>query len=459
MAECDHPSMMPATDRDLLLGELVEPLVRSWRRILLAAAAVTAVTALLGGIYYVRQSTLSTFVVTFRPTFDEATIDQYPGRQPFALGNILQPSIIDRSVRRLGADHYCGGDDVGADLRGRYLTPLYPPSDEVRVTRPIFQLVFEPRGACAGLPDDLALKLLSGILAEWASDAVERRGVLQLSAAIITPEIFTHTVDSPIFVRAERVREAILRVDREMAQFKEQPGAEFVRLSDLTLDMLQFRLESVMGPLDRLIVTSIGAAGAADQQWLTDALAAAEIEQRRAQQEAESLRVSLHEYAAMTPDEASLKNPATLDSRESFKQELARSYVKASVRASRQTATVDRYRTLRAAITTQRGIAPPPAVLERTLAALVRDAGAITADFNRLYKLFSQTRVGDQGLLYRIEQGPEAAMVKPFTFRSLMLLLIGVAFGSAALIAGVVLLRSHWRWLLQGEPARSNGAE
>lgn len=450
---------MTTSGGNISLGELVEPIVRAWRRIVLAAAAAAAVAAVAGGIYYVRQPMLRTVAVTFRPTFDEAGIDKYPGGQRFLLDDVIQPSIVDRSVRRLGADQYCDADEVGANLRARFLTPVHPPSNEVRVIRPIFQLVFERRGRCAALPDDVAIKLLSGILAEWASDAVERRGVLDASRTVVTPELFAHAVNSPTFVRADRAREAVLRVLRDLELFRQQPGAELIRLPGVSLEAVRFRLQGLMPPLERLIVTATVAAGSSQSVWLMDALSAAEIEERSAQQQAESRRIALHEYASMTPAEVSLKDDGSQVNREQFKQELTRGLVTAAELASQKAAIAERYRALRSAVAAQQGAVPPLSVLEATLAELVRNAVEATADLNRLCNRFSQTRVGDQAQLYRIERGPEITVNKAFALRDLLLLLIGVAFGSLVLLAGGVLMRSHWRWLLQGEPAKSSAAE
>jgi hypothetical protein len=397
--------------------------------------------------------------VTFRPTFNEASIDKYPGGQRFLLADVIQPSVIDRSVSRLRAEQYCGADAVGANLRGRFLSPVHPTGNEVRVTRPIFQLVFEPGADCAALPDDVALRLLSGILAEWATDAVERRGVLNSSKIIMSPQIFTYAMDSSVFVRADRVREAILLVLGDVEQFKQQPGADMVRVADLTVDVLQFRLRGVLVELDRFIVASSAAGGASGRHWLNEALATAEIAQRAAKERADSRRLALHEYASAAPATVLSNTDVPQDGRDQLKQELTREFITASEIATRNASMAARYRALRAAALAQRVVAAPSTVLEKRLDGLVREAGEITADFNRLYNLFSETRIGDQGLLYRIEQGPEIVMAKRFGLREFLFLLTGVAFGSIALMAVSMLLRKHWRWLFQSKTARSTGAE
>ena len=90
---------------------------------------------------------------------------------------------------------------------------------------------------------------MSEVLEEWAVESQERRGVLKVRAAVLSPEVFVlpDAANMSLLVRADLVRAAMVRVIANISEVEKLPGADLVRAGEnqATLAEVRVRLEDL----------------------------------------------------------------------------------------------------------------------------------------------------------------------------------------------------------------------
>lgn len=479
--------MTPLDGRDdeILLADLVLPVVQSWRLVAKGTLGLTLIAAVGGGAYYLLQPTKWTASVTFRLVFDEAARGKYPDGHSLAPTDILKGSIVAPVLEKNGRSEYCTPHEFGSGLTVHEV-PTAPPgaAEGVRLVQPEYQLGYVRSPACSSLPENVVLKTLIDIIEGWAKDSVERRGAMNTRMSPLTPAVF----DQPRFAaetlvaRADLIRKAVTRVIENIAEVQQLPGIELVRVRETRTSVaeLQSRMQDlIQARLDPLMMTAAAISRQQSGRWVNQAIRGAAAEHRLARRRAEAYRSALREYSASTThiltDELRRVDARKLadtlngvlierlmqmsERSEKFRQDLTQQFIAASSEAVKKEWAVERYRALSSSTGSAPTGTPSVEAMATELERIISDARRITEDFNKLYAAFSQTSFNGGLAIYRIERAPAATIVRGFTLRAYLFLLIGVAFGSLILFSLGAFVLFHGRALLQAAAARNTSAK
>lgn len=499
----DSPRNTETEDEGVSLAEVFRPIAGrgAWiRKITLVAGLL----ALLGGIFYlVLQPAVRVASLQFVPTFDRADKGEYPNGLPFSSADIVSPLILSQVYAANQIGEFCAEDrfaagfvvlesspelqflrqEVDARLSDARLTVIerqriqeeYVERRETLHPRYALQFI-QPRD-CKAIPEPLVLKAMTEVLQGWATDAVQRRGVMRLRVSILSPAIFDQADTRPEneLIRADLLRQAVARVISNISAVEALPGAQLIRGSDRNVSFAEVRAEledlqaSRLGPVIALAGRGLGEQAS---RWAQQALQTATNRQRVVQGRAEAYARALREYsgvptAARQPDRAAGGSPATSDvqsltpeidstfidrivqlsaSNTAFRQEITRQAIAASVEAVELSAVVEQYRQLIAWLGD-----PPPAGTEPVAAMLARfstQAREATKRFNEIYEEFSKRATSASAVMYRIEAPPHLEIIRTFDFRRLMLFVVFVLLVVPVLLIIVILARYHSRQLL-----------
>jgi hypothetical protein len=234
------------------------------------------------------------------------------------------------------------------------------------------------------------------------------------------------------------------------------PGAELVRAGNDGISLRQIRAnleDLVQAELDPLIVLAGRGLGREAVQWADQALQAAIIEHKAAEDRVDTYRVALREYSgvgsaapapapaagtsrqqqssdvqALTPqiDRTFVDRIVELQSANvQFRQEITRQMLEASIEAVKRESSVEYYKLLLSSLRAGQPLLSFAQVTER-LSALLTKAKDLTARFNAVYEEMSRVSLRPGPLLYRIDQPPSSSSVVGFSLR---------AYGMAVLIA------------------------
>src|SRR5262245_45305080 len=245
---------------DVLLGDVFRPLVIYRRLIWQGAVAITVVFALMAGLYLAFQRTIRSASIQFRPTFLNSDDFKYPNGAPFAPTDITSPSIVEQVFVKNDLGQYCKVDDFRGGLvvgesspelqnlalqyQARLVDTTLTAVERLRVETEYrdrraalargYELTYLQPRACSLIPEPVVFKVLAEVLETWAIESEQKRGVMKLNVALLTPGIFGRSgdADEPLLVRADMLRTAIGRVIENIRQVQALSGAELVRVGE-----------------------------------------------------------------------------------------------------------------------------------------------------------------------------------------------------------------------------------
>ena len=488
---------------EILLGHLFRPLIQYRRLIWQGAFGATVIAALLGGLYLALQPTAWSATLGFRPMFDGADAGRYPNGLPFSSADITANSVVDQVFTKNSLQTYCPIDafraglvvqeaslalqllsaEFQASLSDARLTAIDRQrlQDEFRVRRTVlpreYQLRFIRPSMCASLPQAVVIKVMSEVLEAWALESHDRRGVLKVRAATLSPEVFMLTDASNIslLIRADLVRASLVRVITNITEVEKLPGSELVRGGEnrVALAEVRVRLEDLMlARLDPLITIAGRGVGRESIQWVAHVFEAASIQLRAAEARTETYRQALREYSgvptapsastgssggraqsssdvqALTPqiDRTFIEGIVELSATNTlFRQEITRRVIVASLETATQTQVVEHYRELLASLNNSDSIPLPFEQVSEKLIAITTEAKEMTRLFNEIYDEFSRVAFRAGSALYRVEQPTQVTVIRAFSMRSYLILLLGVSLASPVVLALACLVLFHFR--------------
>lgn len=497
---------------EILLGDLFRPLIQYRRLIWQGAFGATVIAALLGGLYLAFQPTAWSATLVFRPVFEGADKGEYPNGLPFSSADITANSVVAQVFTKNSLQTYCPINAFRAGLvvqeassALQFLNAEFQARlSDARLTvveRQRLQDEFAARRAalpreyglrfirpteCASLPREVVIKVMSEVLEAWAVESQDRRGVLKVRTAVLSPEVFLlpDAANTALFVRADLVRTAIARVIANITEVEKLPGAELVRVGEnrVALAEVRLRLEDLMqARLDPLIGIAGRGLGRESIQWVTQAFETASSQLRAAETRTEAYRQALREYSgvptapsastgssggraqpssdvqALTPqiDRTFIEGIVALsETNTAFRQEITRLVIDASLETANRTQLVEHYHGLLASMKDQSGASLPAEQVSGRLAILTAEAKETTRLFNEIYDEFSRVAFRAGSALYRVEQPTQVTVIRAFSMSRYFILLLGVSLASPVVLALAFLVLFHFRrFVKSGLPA------
>ena len=491
------------TTNEVLLGDLFRPLIQYRRLIWQGAFGATVIAALLGGLYLALQPTAWSATLGFRPVFEGANDGKYPNGLPFSSADITASSVVAQVFTKNSLQTYCPIDafraglvvqeassalqflsaEFQARLSDARLTAVDRQrlQDEFAARRTVlpreYQLRFIRPTECASLPREVVIKVMSEVLEAWAVESQDRRGVLKVRVAVLSPEVFVSpdTSDTPLLVRADLIRAAIVRVVANIMEVEKLPGAELVKVGEngVGLTEVRVRLEDLMqARLDPLIGMAGRGLGRESIQWVAQAFETASIQLRASETRRDAYRQALLEYSgvptapsastgssggraqsssdvqALTPqiDRTFIEGIVELsETNTEFRQEITRLVIDASLETATRTQVVDHYRGLMVIMKAPGGEFLPAEQVRGRLAVIVAEAKEATRAFNEIYDEFSRVAFRAGSALYRVEQPTHVTAIRAFDMRGYLILLLGVSLASPVVLALACLVLFHFR--------------
>ncbi len=473
---------------EIRIGDFFAPLLQYRYLIWHATIAATALTVLAGGIYYFWQPVRWSTSLGFQPVFAGAAAGQYPNKLPFSSTDVVDSTVIDQVHAKNHVQDPCAPGDfrsgfvveesssemrfLDLDYQARLFDTRLSTVDRERLqgeyrarrqAMPVeYRLTWLRSDACRNVPAAVATKALGEVLQTWAEDADLKRGVLKLRIAVLTPTVFDtgglHA--ESLLIRADLIRSALIRVIANVREVAVLPGAELVHVGadGASFAQVQARLEDlVQVHLDPLVAVAGRGLGSDAVRWVEQALTQATVQQKAAEERANAYQTALREYSGATaaptaagaqrsesPSDVQALTPQIdrtfIDriveltaANTTFRQEMTRSMVEAKVAAVETK--VDHYRQLLATLKSGSTSSLSVADVDQRLTAIVVDAKEQVGQFNALYDEFSRVSLRSGPSMYRIERPAQVEILKSFTLRSLLILILGVFFGAPFVLA------------------------
>jgi hypothetical protein len=492
--------------REVTLGDLLHPILKHRRAVLLVTLVATILATLAAGFVYVRQGMTQSAALGFRATFPDAVFGIYPNGQPFVPSDVVSREVVEAVAKTNHVDSYCSVDafrsglvvlESSAELEtlnAAFESHLTDPrltsverqrvADEYASRRASMPTQFEMRylqpPSCPSLPDAVLTKTLPDILQTWARETQQLVGVMRFDLPVLTPALFDEgeAAGTDLLVRADLLRTALTRVIANIHDVELLPGAGQVRGGDaqVSLPEVRARLEDLMQARLDPLFAEIGHSPQA-RAWMEQALQAAKAEAEAAQKRAAIYYTALHEYTRgvpasptdplakplVPPEAAMTPAPGTSSATPSPAAQVDSALVDRIVELSAASMAFRQELTRQAIASsveaTNRGLvvdhyarlvaAPgsggtltPPAI-NTALAAIRAAAKEATGRFNDIYAELSRISLREGASLYRIEQPVEVGAVGGESARHLAALIVSVLFGTPLVLALVLLLQFH----------------
>jgi hypothetical protein len=498
----------PNDNRDeIRLADIIKPLVGRGRLIAQGTLLAILATALGTGVWYFWQPTRWSAWMEIAPVFQGAEDSKYPNGLAFSSSDLIAPSVIEAVYQKNDIKAYCSLDAfrsgyvveitsavlqmLTADYTARIAdtriaqTERQRLQDEYEAKRQAaskqYRLTFVRSDACRTLPPTVAFKALTEVLETWATESVDRRGVLKVPTAMLTPAIvdYVTALEPPLLVRAELVRLAVVRLISNIMEVEEQPGAQLISLprTGSTLRQIRFRLSDIVQSMIDPLVAGMAPFPPDAEQWIQASLQRAVADLKAAEDKANAYRSALREYsgrAAPAADGQAFATPSQ-NSRDAqpltpqidgtfvdrliqmssmssenviFRQDLTRELVRASLEVSTRGILAAHYRQLLSTNARPAGPTTSAATEQRltAIAALVKD---LTKEFEELYAEFSRVSLRAGSSLYRVESPIVSQQLRAFGPRDAGLAILVAMIAAPLAMCVIILGMFFWRRLLQ----------
>ena len=496
-----NPENLDAPD-EFLLGDLFRPLVWYRKMIWQGTILLTLLTAIGGGFYFFLQPVRWTAFLDFKPVFGGAEDGQYPNGLAFSPTDIVDRAVVDAVFNKNQLEAYCSADTFRSGMVVQELSPrlqflmlefesLLSQSGLSTIERqriqdefvnrrsalPLeYRLTFVRPPECSSLPPLLVSKAMTEILETWANEAQAKRGVLTFKVSMLSPGIFDQPAarQGALLVRADLLRTAISRVILNIMAVEELPGAPLARGSDrqISLGEIRAELEDLrQARLDPLVAQAGRELGPQSLRWIEQSLQSATVTLKSAQERAEAYRMALREYsgsgmpvremtASATEGSGANPLPALVPQIDrsfvdrimdlsipntTFRQEITRKGIDASLDAAARATVVEHYRQLLAALKTPGSDQMSATEVSKTLDDIATQAKEATRRFNEIYLQFTTTALRPGPLMYRVEGPFGSTSIRPFTIANYGFLVLSVLLATPVALAVAFLVQYHLR--------------
>ncbi len=260
---------------EISLADIFAKLVKQRGVLIAAVVLVGLITA--SCLFYARLMLPSAEYVEqpFELSFDGVLQQRYPNGQRFNYADIVDMSILKEVYSANKLESYLTLEDFGravviteindemelirkeykAELSSNKLSTVDRSEIERAFSermnslkKPLFRLRWHGEKA-AEIPRPILEKALADVLAEWAKDAIERKGAFRLGGGLLSPAI----LKTPIFeskedalMRIDAYRQIIDKAALQLAALKSLPGALQMRLpNDISLEEVAMQLQTI----------------------------------------------------------------------------------------------------------------------------------------------------------------------------------------------------------------------
>lgn len=314
----------------------LRPFVRilwNYRRVLILSISLAMIAfVLLALTLYLIQPIEHQSSIEFKLLFDGADHDQYPNGLPFSRAEIISTPVLtkvyeandlkryttydefknavlivessrDLDLLRLEYQAKLGDTRLTSVDRSRLEQEFKQKEQALRV--PQYTLTFMSAGLFARMPDALMNKVLNDILATWAEQAVDRKGVLKYQVRVFTPNVLLKDFLSAedYLVRLDIMRDKINAIIVNVDELLRLPGANLVRVGESGIslpeiranfeDVLRFKLEPLMVLIQAKAITKDGPQLT---KYVDNRLNQAELERQEAAGKVTTLQEALKTY-------------------------------------------------------------------------------------------------------------------------------------------------------------------
>ena len=490
-------------NNDFLLRDLFRQLWGYRQVIWRGALGIALVTALVGGFYFAMQPVRWSASLGFRPVFAGADEWLYPNKLPFSTTDIIDPTVVAQVFEKNHLEDYCALDKFRAGLtveqsspesvlldleyQARLADTKISVVDRQRIQEEYgakrqaiphqFKLTFVRSADCRSIPPAIVFKTLGEVLQTWADDAENKRGVLKIRIAVLSPSIFDvgAVEEQSQLVYADVIRSALTRLVTNIKDVEKMRGSELIRTGNppITFAEVRAKMEDlVQAGLDPLVSMAGRGLGRESARWIEESLQVALTRQKEARDEAEAHRTALREYSGAGPapstptpgqrpagpadaqtqtavpqvDRALVDRIVELQATNTtFRQGLTQKMDDAALLAVSYSSVVDHYTQLLKSVTAGGEAGIPPAVVQQRLAAVVEQAKTLTRQFNALYDEFSRVSLRAGPQLYRVDRPAAAVTLRAFGFVSYFSLVVGAFLVALVVLATGCVLRERFR--------------
>jgi hypothetical protein len=224
--------------------------------------------------------------IEFRLLFDGAEKNEYPNGTPFSASEIVGGPVLTDVFKANNLARFGKYEDfkdsvfvlqsnfdldlLVAEYRARLADTKLSPVDRARVEEefrkkrealvdPVFTISMRRHERLTTLPRDLMNKVLLDILATWAKQADERKGVTKYNVDVLSPAILQRSMldEEDYLVAIDVLRAKTSRVLTTIDEIAKLPGAKTIRVGDdrVTVaevragleDVVRFKLEPLLG--------------------------------------------------------------------------------------------------------------------------------------------------------------------------------------------------------------------
>ena len=349
-----------------------------------------------------------------------------------------------------------------------------------------YRLVFVKSEPCDAIPQIVITKALTGVLATWASESEMKRGVLNHHVEVLTPGILEVGVglENLRLLRADLVRTAMWRIISNVDAVQAIPGAALIRFGEDQVTFMEVRgklVDLVRSRLEPLVAFAGQSMARESLSWVTETVASAEREEKAAEGIAAANQVALQLYSGLnraarpgsgdapqataTASDVQTLSPQ-IDStfidrivemsagNTAFRQELTRSMVKATGEAVAARERAEYYRRLLQSLREPGGSLMSSEAIDKRFDEIVGQGKALTKQFNELYEEFSRVSLRAAAAMYQTEKPVTTEVLREFTLRRLLLVVVGAFFAALLMTFGYLVIRDRMRMEAR-EPPRA----
>jgi hypothetical protein len=307
--------------------------IRKYRvPIQLAMLGIAALLILLVAVAYLLMPTQHVTTLDFRLTFRGAERGQYPNGTPFSSSEIISPTVLNAVFKAGEYERFMSYEQFKSSLyvvesndelealtrtyRARLADPKLSAVDRDRIEQEFQQkkaslskaeyaISMAAKERVKRVPQSVRAKILNDILATWAEQTVDDKGVSLYDISILSSGIF-NDAGSPAYdylVGLDVVRGKIAKVVDNVEQLTTLPGAKVLRTekTNRSLGELGSRLADLNAYRLRPLVGMIASDGLAKNpgsslEFLRSQLSFKRLEVQEAQARVASVRDSLERY-------------------------------------------------------------------------------------------------------------------------------------------------------------------
>lgn len=490
-------------DGEATVAHLLKSLLDHRQRIARITLTMMIFAAAVGAAYMLwLQPTRWTMSSRFRPTFSGVEQGKYPNGLAFAASDITAPSVVDAIYDREGIKDFCAREVfrsafivelrspqlqlLDAEFQSRLSDTRLSGVDRQRIVEDYnaqrkalqiqYRLTFMRPPACRAIPEAVVGKAMDGVLAEWATQAENRRGVAKLRVSVLTPSVFNLSTigDESRLTRADLIRATLRRVITNIEAVEALPGAELVRYGQDLSSLAEIRaaVEDLnRWHLEPLILGTASAMGEQAIADVTNALQNARALAAGTEQRAAAYRMALREFSGtptftaadltrtgnqragaevpnITPQiDASFLDRLTqlvaANANSELRQELTRKMAQAAVDGVEYQVNISYYTTLLENLKRGLGSRVSGEEVDRRLDVIVKRGRQLVELFDRVYEEFSKVSLRPEASLYQIEMPPSVSLARPFTPWDYLTAILGVGVFSLLFASFILLARDR----------------